>query len=105
MILEFTTGNPRTDASYISAYKGEYQLTNTTNRGHETVKHYLLDCLKTSRLWAKLTAELGREARSLKTLLSNPKGLKPLMIFIGKTGRFGDTYGTMILPEPRKRAG
>lgn len=67
---------------------------------HESVEQFLLDCPKTARLRAKLTATLGREARSIRTLLSHPKALKPLMAFIGKTKRFGEVYGTMILPEP-----
>lgn len=73
------------------------------NRAHETVKHYLLDCPKTSCLRAKISDALGREARSLKTLLSHPKALKAVLIFIGRTGRFGEAYGTMVLPEPKPK--
>lgn len=59
---------------------------------HETVKHYLLDCPATERYRAGLVKALGRESRSIRTLLSHPDALKPLMEYIGKTGRFGDTY-------------
>lgn len=47
-----------------------------------------------------MTDTLGREAQLIKTLLSHPKALKPLMVFIGKTGQFRKDYGTMTLPEP-----
>lgn len=72
------------------------------NMAHETVKHYLLDCPATSRLRSEMWEKLGREARSIQTLLSHPKALKPVLKFIGKTGRFGEDYGSMDLPEPEE---
>lgn len=100
----------RTDHAPLNKHLHRIKVVNSPvctgcNRVHESVKHYLLDCPKTSRLRARMTSELGREARSLKTLLSHPKALKPLLVFIGKTGRFGDDYETMALPEPAKKSG
>lgn len=69
------------------------------NMAHETVKHYLLDCPATSRIRAKMMYELGTETRSITMLLSNKKALKPLLKFIGRSGRFGEAFGTMELPE------
>lgn len=75
------------------------------NRAHGSVKHYLMNCPRTVRLWAKITEALEREAWSIKTLLSHPKALKPLTVFIGISGRFGNTYGTMVLQEPAAKKG
>lgn len=74
---------------------------------HESVKHQycLPDYPRTSRLRAKLTMALGREAWSIKTLMSHPEALKPLVLFIASTGRFGERFETMILPEPAKKSG
>lgn len=57
-----------------------------------------LACPATFRVRARMTAELGSEIRSVKILLSHKKALKALLRFIGRTGRFGDDYGTMELP-------
>lgn len=38
--------------------------------GHETVKHFLLDCLATTRICAHMMAEIRREMRSTSMLLS-----------------------------------
>lgn len=63
--------------------------------GHETVKHYLLDCPATERKRACMMAKIGRETRSIVTLLSHEKALRPLMKFIRRMKRFGEEYGTM----------
>ncbi|KAF7967641.1 hypothetical protein HWV62_33627 [Athelia sp. TMB] len=73
------------------------------NLAHETVRHYLLDCPATHRLRNEMMYSLGAESRCLRTLLSHPNALKPLMKFVGKTGRFGDNFGTMEVPDPVKK--
>ncbi|KAF7966260.1 hypothetical protein HWV62_39401 [Athelia sp. TMB] len=71
---------------------------------HETVKHFLLDCPAYERIRQDTLGVLGTEARSIQTLLSHPVALKPLMKYIGRTGRFGDEYGTMeVQDRPKKK--
>ena len=70
---------------------------------HETVKHFLLDCPANTRIRQETLGVLGMEARLIQTLLSHPLALKPLMKYIGRTGRFRDEYGVMeVHNKPKK---
>ena len=59
----------------------------------ETVHHYILMCPAHVAQRKQLTDWLGRVARSLSTLLANPKVFKYLFRFIHDTGRFRKILG------------
>ena len=59
-----------------------------TCRKEETVFHYLIECKKYERQRGRLQAELGRNARSLRTLLLNDMAIPQLLQYISEMGRF-----------------
>ena len=65
------------------------QTCHENNRGNreETLKHYLFEC--PTYIWERreMDRKLGRDSRNLKELLSNTKGIKTLLKYIGQTGR------------------
>lgn len=74
------------------------------NDKEETVHHYLLMCPKYNLPRRELLATLGRDARSLSTLLSSKEALRPLFKYIARTGRLKETFGdNMELPEEEEK--
>ena len=57
---------------------------------NESVFHYLIKCRRYVAQRKKMEGKLKRDARSLKTLLSNPLALTTLFKYIGETGRLND---------------
>ena len=65
------------------------QTCHENNRGNreETLKHYLFKCPTYRWERSEMDRKLGRDSRNLKALLSNTKGIKTLLKYIGQTGR------------------
>ena len=61
----------------------------------ETVPHYLLDCPGYAHERHGLAQAVGRNSKSLQHLLGNWRTFKALLIYVGVTGRFKDTYGDL----------
>ncbi|OCH84475.1 hypothetical protein OBBRIDRAFT_710883, partial [Obba rivulosa] len=57
----------------------------------ESVVHFLLVCPAYRHHRHRLVCKLGRQATSLRGLLSSPRSLKPLFTYIQDTGRFAQT--------------
>ena len=67
----------------------------TCRAADETVPHYLLDCLGYAHERHGLAQAVGRNSKSLQHLLGNWRAYKALLIYVGTTGRFKDTYGDL----------
>lgn len=65
----------------------------------ETVHHYLLSCPAYERARMALFYEVGRPAKSITSLLTSKKLIRPLFRFIHSTGRFAARLGDMALPK------
>jgi len=64
----------------------------------ESVHHYLLECAAYRTPRETLRREVGRSARSVRTLLSDPRAIKPLLRYIRATGRFS-SFGHLEMHE------
>lgn len=62
----------------------------------ETVVHYLFECQAYAAERYDMDRALGRHARDLKGILSHMDGVKELLKYMGRTGRFKMTHGDMI---------
>ena len=67
----------------------------TCQTADETVPHYLLDCPGYMHEWHGLSQAVGHNSKSLWHLLGNWCTYKVLLIYVGATGRFKDTYSDL----------
>ena len=70
----------------------------------ETVLHYLLECPKYTNARHCLRRALHRKARSLPSLLADPKCTKPVLAFIHATSCFQTTHGDLSPPLEKEKA-
>ena len=70
----------------------------------KTVLHYLLECPKYADARHRLRHALHRKARSLPSLLADPKCTKPVLAFIHATSRFQTTHGDLSPPLEKEKA-
>ncbi|KAJ3985239.1 hypothetical protein F5890DRAFT_1409873 [Lentinula detonsa] len=68
----------------------------------ETVKHYIMECPAYRKERFHFRRRLGREARSLRYILSDGKAIPHLLRFIGETKRFQKTFGDIPAGEARE---
>ncbi|KIJ16394.1 hypothetical protein PAXINDRAFT_132324, partial [Paxillus involutus ATCC 200175] len=61
----------------------------------ETVEHYLTTCPQYARERHVLNTTLGRNAGSVPFLLTQPKAVIPLIIFVNSSGRLQETFGNV----------
>jgi len=64
-------------------------------RAEETVHHYLFDCPMHAHARHGLVRMLGRLSKSLRHLLRKWHAFRPLLKYVGETGRFRSTYGDL----------
>ncbi|KAF8575598.1 hypothetical protein K439DRAFT_1369634 [Ramaria rubella] len=60
----------------------------------ETIHHYLMWCLAYTLQRQTLEKQLQRDARSLRTLLTNEKAIPHLISFVWTSARLADTFKT-----------
>lgn len=65
----------------------------------ETIVHYLLFCPAYTRCWMKLNNKLKQKARDLSTLLADPYGIKPLLIYAHAAGWLEGSFGNLNPPS------
>ncbi|KIK78065.1 hypothetical protein PAXRUDRAFT_165021, partial [Paxillus rubicundulus Ve08.2h10] len=69
----------------------------------ETVEHYLTSCPQYAHECHILRNALGRSAGSVSFLLTQPKAINPLIIFVNSTSRLKETFGN-VHPKSDKTA-
>lgn len=103
LLMQLRTGHAPLNAHLHRLKAVDSPVCASCENAYESVHHYLMDCPATQTYRRDLLYVLGRESRSLGTLLSHPRALKPLFKFIARTRRFQDNYGTMELPKPPEK--
>ncbi|KIK79093.1 hypothetical protein PAXRUDRAFT_162215, partial [Paxillus rubicundulus Ve08.2h10] len=61
----------------------------------EMVEHYLTSCPQYACERHVLRNTLGRSAGSVSFLLTQPKAINPLIIFVNSTGHLKETFGNV----------
>ena len=100
LYIQLRTGNAPLRAHLHKLKAIDSPICQACNNAYETVKHYLMDCPATQGYRRALVWAVGRESRSLKTLLSHKDAIRPLFKFIARTGRFNNDYGQLELKDP-----
>jgi hypothetical protein len=68
----------------------------------ETVHHFIATCPARDRMRRKTLSTLGRRARSMQTLLTDPKAVPHLLAYVKATGRFKKTFRLEDRREERR---
>ena len=63
-----------------------------------SVHHYLFNCLTWRHERWHMGWSLGRKAKLVDCVLNTPKGIKEVIRFVGRMGRFMSTFGEILPP-------
>ncbi len=69
----------------------------------ETVYHFIFECPSHQKLRGEIRKELGRGATSFRNIMGDPKAVKAMLKYVGKTRRFQATMGD-VYPKSQANA-
>src|SRR5882724_7240438 len=83
---------------------GKYRLPmcQTCTSQRETTHHFLMTCPAYTAARRQLEANIGRAARTMKTLLTNPKVFPHLFRFISASRRFAHAHTSLQTLVPQE---
>ncbi|KAF5374636.1 hypothetical protein D9615_008936 [Tricholomella constricta] len=103
LLFQLRTGHCPLNAYLFRFKKIESAQCQACQQGDETVKHFLLECTAYRRHRAKMYEVVRPGPKAMQTLLSDPKAVRVLFIYITDTKRFEEALGDMLLHNETRK--